>query len=183
MYGSREELIGKDPLSSRRASASPFPSFRRTASAWDSSADVHLADNMVAPFLPPRQIDLYRPPLAPRTGRIRGAGAERKHAERGYARAPSLRRQRAEGACRPRDRKRADRAAHGVCRCGVWISIRRIRSMTLSTAQKESRCCRYLRRRGSGRAAGAVRPYPCSVRRQGQRHRLRPRREKSARSA
>ena len=115
--GSREELIGKDPLSIAElgVSLSFVPEDRL---GMGLVGNMNLADNMMLRSFRQRQIDLYRPPLAPRTGRIRGAGAERKHAERGYARAPSLRRQRAEGACRPRDRKRADRAAHGVCRAG-----------------------------------------------------------------
>ena len=53
----------------------------------------------------------------------------------------------------------------------------------LLNEQKEKGVRRHLRRRGSGRAAGAVRPHSGAVRRPGERHCGRPRRTPKSRSA
>ena len=82
---------------------------------------------------------LYRPPLAPRTGGIRG----RRSWNVSTPSVDTPVRRLSGGNVQkvlvgPRDRMRADGAAHGVCRCGVWISIRRTRSMTFSISQKKN---------------------------------------------
>ena len=177
--GAREELVGKDPrdISDMGVALSFVPEDRL---GMGLVGDMDLADNMM--------LRSFR--------RGRGFFTDRKSPHKLAERVveelevntPSietpvrtpLRRQRAEGARRPRDIQRAHRPAHGLRRArpGHQLVLHDIRPHKQAEGARRRR---RLRRRGFGRAARALRPHTRPLRRQGQRAHTRPGRDQAPR--
>ncbi len=172
--GEEEELIGKDPrdISDMGVSLSFVPEDRL---GMGLVGDMDLSDNMMLRSFrrgrgfftdrksPHKLAERVVEELDVNTPEHRDAGA------------PPLRRQRAEGARRPRDIQRADRPADRLRRArpGHKLVVHYIRP---DKQAEGARRRRRLRRRGFGRAAGAGRPHTRALRRQAERADTRPRR-------
>ena len=147
--GTREELLGKDPLSIAEMGVTlSFVPEDRLGMGLVGNMD--LSDNMMlrshdAPLLPARTRHLHRPPHAEEARRDRGAGARGQHPGRHDAGAPSLGRQRAEGARRARNLGGSDRAAHGLRRARTRHQLF-LYDLRSDQPAEGRRRCRHLRR-------------------------------------
>ncbi len=125
-----------------------------------------MVDNMMIRSYKKGGLLLGGSPLAQDAGRAHHQRAGGRHAGRDHAGGQALRRQRAEGAGGPRDRLESHRADGGLsgARSGHQFVVYDLQSAQRAEAPRRGGA---VRGRGSGRAAGAVRPDHGHVRRPG----------------
>ena len=177
--GSADELLGLVPPEDPRRRAWRCPSYRRTGSAWvwwaawicpptcccapitrargpfvNRKSSLKLAQEVVD------QLGVVTPDVFTSVRKLSGGNVQKILVGREIAAAPS-----------------------------VLMTAYAVRGLDINTSyaiydlinqQKEKGVRRHLRRRGSGRAAGAVRPHSGAVFRSGERHSGRPRRNERA---